>query len=419
MAGVIDAHDHDLEAAFLGACLFDPTNLDEPYATIPTEMFYTEKHRTVWRLMQREHAEHDWIDAPTLAARAKHEGTTEPFMEWLTKCFGMWGDVAPPHSWMASAYVKQLKRMYADRERAKAARKYESDIAKGIDPSEARLEFELVANALDEITDPDHETTDDDIARQMGHEGRYPSGYTDLDKQIGGYANPGFIVLVARPSVGKSSFARGTIRAAAKRGDRVLWYSQDQSANQIMELEIARSMWTSSKTVANLTHDQRVKAIERVRNELWNRNVELIDRPIPLAQLLSVARISRPDLMVVDYVQIIDAGREDEYANITATSQALKTLAFQLRIPILGLAQYNRQQREGQPPSMANLKGSGQLEQDAEQILSLHRDTSLVGESEATLYVVKNKVGPTGTVSLTWRPWAATFENYSWREEHA
>jgi replicative DNA helicase len=211
-------------------------------------------------------------------------------------------------------------------------------------------------------------------------------------------------IVAARPSVGKSSFARAVIRKAAQRGDRILWYSKDQSENQIMELEIARALKIDSNRERTLELERRLAGIKHVRQEVWNGNVTLIDRPIPLPQLLTVAKTEQPDLIVIDYIQILDTGLDDEYESITAASKALKTLAFQLRVPILALAQFNRSHQPGKPPSMANLRGSGQLEQDADQIYALDRDTTLhtTASQEAKLHVLKNKTGGAGVVTLSW-----------------
>ena len=80
-------------------------------------------------------------------------------------------------------------------------------------------------------------------------------------------------------------------------------------------------------------------------------------------------------------------------------------------MPVLALAQFNREQASGKPPNMANVRGSGQLEQDADQFLALDRDTTNQTDSEAWLWVLKSKIGPTGKVKLHWHAKYASFEN--------
>lgn len=207
--------------------------------------------------------------------------------------------------------------------------------------------------------------------------------------------------------------ARSIIRHAAQRGDRVVWYSKDQSENQILELEIARLRNTSTTAVRSMSQPDLLEAIREVRRVTWNNRVHLIDEPIPLGELLTVIRTNQPQLVVIDYLQILDTGHDDEYESITFASKALKTLAFQMRIPVLALAQFNRAHRHGSVPTMNNIRGSGQIEQDADQIYALERDTNRPSEDEqnADLYVLKNKVGPTAKIELHWRAKWASYEN--------
>lgn len=405
-------HDPDLEATLLGAVISYPDHLLEDWSYLPDEVFYRESHRRVWREIRIQHNRYGGLDLASIASAFRERDDVGTFTDALQRILGVGYADYIPAAFYAPVYADRLKRFYVRREKAKAVREYEGKIATNPDDADARLELEMILHVLDGMLNEEPDRSDEELAREMGGDGRYSTGFPAVDSLTGGFARPGLNIVAARPSVGKSAFARTVIRKAAQRGDRVLWYSKDQSENQIMELEIARSLKIDSNRVRSLDVERRLAGIKHVRREVWNDLVTLIDRPIPLPQLLTVAKTEQPDLIVIDYIQILDTGIDDEYESITAASKALKTLAFQLRVPILALAQFNRSHQPGRGPSMSNLRGSGQLEQDADQIYALERDTTLhtTSSQEAKLHVLKNKTGGAGVVTLSWVGRFAAYE---------
>jgi len=410
---LLHRHDLQLERTYLGCCIVDPSLLHDEHAQMPTEVFYSEKHRILWKEIQNQFRTNGSLDFVTLTVAYRARGDTIMPQEVLFPIMVEFDGTYHPTCAYAALYSDQLKRLYVDREKARAARDYERKISQGFNSQEARLELEAILRALDDTLDQPDEQTDEDLAAIIGGNSRYPTGFRDLDRRTGGFANPGLNIIAARPSVGKSAMARSIIRHAAQRGDRVVWYSKDQSENQILELEIARLRNTSTTAVRSMSQPDLLEAIREVRRVTWNNRVHLIDEPIPLGELLTVIRTNQPQLVVIDYLQILDTGHDDEYESITFASKALKTLAFQMRIPVLALAQFNRAHRHGSVPTMNNIRGSGQIEQDADQIYALERDTNRPSEDEqnADLYVLKNKVGPTAKIELHWRAKWASYEN--------
>lgn len=417
MPELMHANDRDLEATFLGSVMVNPEYLLESWSNLPAEVFYSEEHRRFWLEMRSQHRDHEAFDAGTLASAFRERNDLDSFFGTYSRIVGTGLADYHPTAAYAHVYAARLKRFYVMREKAKAIRKYEAATLSSPDDPDARLELELILHVLDDMLTPQSDQSDEELARVMGDEGRYETGFPDIDRVTGGFARPGLNIVAARPSVGKSAFARKVIREAAARGDRVLWYSKDQSENQILELEMARAQQMDSSQVRKLPFERRIAGIRYVRERVWHDRVRLIDRPIPLPELLTVAKTEQPALMVIDYLQILDTGHQDEYESITAASKALKTLAFQLRIPILALAQFNRGHQAGKP-SMTNLRGSGQIEQDADQIYALDRDTTLntTEAQEATIYVLKNKTGGAGAVTLHWHGQYASYESATRRD---
>ncbi len=413
MSELIHRHDQDLELTLLACCFCHPDCLGEPWAAMPTEVFYGERNRHVWDEIQRQYAQHGAFDFATVVAAFRVRGDFTIALDVLNPLTHIFGGDYHPTSAYAYLYAQQVKELYVVREKGKAALKYQSAIAKGDDQNEARLELDAVLTILDSAVSSFDERSDEDLARLIGPGSRYATGYGDFDHLTGGIAKPGLNILAARPSVGKSALARGIIRNVAARGDRVLWYSPDQSENQILELEIARHKRLDTKAVQRMPFDEVAQGIRDVREKVWRDRVTLVDTPVRLESLITLIKTNTPSLVVIDYLQILDTGHSDEYESVTAASKALKTLAFTLRIPILALAQFNRGFERGKAPSLSMLRGSGQIEQDADIVMALDRDTTISTNEEQTAvwHVLKNKVGATGSVPIHWRGRYASYES--------
>jgi replicative DNA helicase len=407
----LNAHDPQLERAILYAFHVWPWQHDEAYATFPADAFYLERHRRMWRAQAEQYREHGSYPPGAIITRLKTAGHHDDAAHYADICVGanVQDDTWP--ACHADLAIDALLALYQRRQRALAISEYEAALAKGGDETPARLMLDMHLDGIETMRHHQDAVTSEDIAAMLAEGSTRPTGFSALDAISGGLAAPGLNILAARPSVGKSALARGIIRERAKRGDRVYWYSQDQSINQIYELEITRLTGKTAAEIKSTPRAELEQLVNRVRSDAWRDRVTLLDRPSTLTQLLGYIRAVRPDLVVVDYLQLVDAGFDSEYENVTATSKALKTLAFQLRAPVLALAQFNRGAAKGDTLSMAHLRASGQIEQDADQIWALERDTTLSSRDDqpATLTVMKNKVGSTGNVQLMWVSHAASF----------
>jgi replicative DNA helicase len=411
---LVHRNDQELELTVIACALVWPECVGEPWSEMPVEVFYGEKNRQVWKEIKSQHREHGAFDLSTIIASFRAKGQLEDAFDTVTAAYRVY-DGYHPCSAYASLYAHQLKRLYVIREKAKATQQYQANLAAGDTDGNAKLMLDALLTALDSTVRTYEPRSDEELAELIGPGSRYRTGISDIDGLTGGMAKPGLNILAARPSVGKSSLARSVIRRVVQRGDRVFWYSKDQSENQVLELEIAKLRGLNTDQVRRMDSSEAMRAIAEIRKDVWRDRVTLVDRPMPLADLLTAVHGATPDLVVIDYLQILDTGHDDEYESITAASKALKTLAFQLRIPILALAQFNRGYRPGQVPSLAHIRGSGQIEQDADQVWALDRDTTIATteHQEADLYVLKNKVGPTGKVTLHWHARTASYEQTS------
>lgn len=251
-----------------------------------------------------------------------------------------------------------------------------------------------------------------------------PTGWADLDDMLTGGLRPGHLVIIgARPSVGKSLVATELARQVAARGTGVLFASLEMSCDEVTN-RIAASM--TRVPLSTLTGG---RANDEEMDRLGTLLARVADWPLHIDDRASVgvagirgragdlARTPRGlGLVVVDYLQLITppdlrAPREQQVASF---SRALKLLAKDLGVPVVALSQINRapMMRADKRPLMSDLRESGAIEADADEILLLHREDEDPEELEVN--VVKNRHGETGTVYLTWMPHVGTIGNRAW-----
>lgn len=416
MQQLIERHDVELERIVIASLLLNPELVGTPDATFPDECFYFEGHRRLYRATCRVHRATGCTDVKLVSEQAREDGLRDAPLQLA----GILADPAVLDSptyctaWFP-AYAQRLRRLYGDREKSRAVLTYNAAIAQGQDEQEARIILDATLDAIEQLDV--YGTSDDEILELLGGGSRMPTGMPPVDGVTGGgMTSPGLNVLAARPSAGKSALARSIIRHAAQRDRNVFWYSIDQSIGQVYELEIAHLLRRSTLTVREMRPEQLREAIRRVRSDVWRDRVVLIDKPLALPTLLSHARASGAQLVVIDYLQAIDSGvSESEYDAVTRVSKALKALALEMGIPVLALSQLSRAARAGEAPSLNHLRASGQIEQDADQVWGLERDTSVSSaeSQEATLHILKNKTGPTGQTRLTWHGKTASYEHWA------
>jgi replicative DNA helicase len=291
----------------------------------------------------------------------------------------------------------------------------------------------LVTDVLgDDVADRDRPEAIGDIVDAVicrlieGGENGVRTGYRDLD-QLLGPLSPGSLVLVAgRPSLGKTAFVLGLAQHAAWAGVRTLFASAEQSRHEIGLRQIADIARVPTPRLRPPLTKEDLEKVSLVGSQLADLPLVVTDRNRGAAGVAQDARrVARRDglgLVVVDYLQLLAPGERGERREleVAAISRQLKTLAVDLRVPVVCAAQLNRdaERREGRRPRLADLRESGALEQDADVVLLLHRDddreSPFFGTGE--LIVAKNRNGPIGSVHLSWLAGRMAFVDCSPRE---
>jgi replicative DNA helicase len=219
-----------------------------------------------------------------------------------------------------------------------------------------------------------------------------PTGLIDLDSILGGLAPSDLTILGGRPSMGKTALGLNIAFNAAKAGHKVAFFSMEMSGEQLA-LRILASMTgigSDQMRRGDLDEQEFCRLVE-ARSTLDRLPLEIEDSAAMTVQAIRLAaeKVKRRrglDLIVVDYLQLArpDRERESRTVDITEVSAGLKAIAKALSVPVLALAQLSRavEQREDKRPQLADLRDSGAIEQDADQVLFLYRDEYYASRSE-------------------------------------
>lgn len=267
---------------------------------------------------------------------------------------------------------------------------------------------------------------------QTPHEGvtGLDTGYQDLNKKTAGLQNSDLIVIAARPSMGKTTFAMNICENIANNQDKpVLIFSLEMPKDQLM-MRMLASLGRIDQTrirTGMLDDDdwQRIAGTSAVLLERNNIHIDDTSGLTPTELRSRARRLHREcgglSLIMVDYLQLmrvpeLDGNRTLEIAEIT---RSLKSLAKELQIPVIALSQLNRalENRSDKRPLNSDLRESGSIEQDADLIMFIYRDEVYNERSEdkgvAEIIIGKQRNGPIGTVRLTFNGQWSRFDNYA------
>lgn len=258
------------------------------------------------------------------------------------------------------------------------------------------------------------------------------TGLVDLDGETNGMRNGEMIVLAARPGMGKSSLATQIVRHVALSGAPVGVFSLEVSREDFTTNLLCQHGKVDSRRVRSGRLDQGEK--DRLRGARMSMGqgarIEIDDTSALTAMALRakarlMKRRHKVGFIVLDYVQLMaGAGRkgENREQEVAGVSRAVKQLARELDVPILALAQLSRavEAREGHKPRLSDLRESGSLEQDADQVWLLYREAYYKPEkaeiaNQAEVIIAKNRNGGTGSVELHFMREFTRFENAAMR----
>lgn len=265
------------------------------------------------------------------------------------------------------------------------------------------------------------EAATEEIEHASGRDGTLtgvPTGFAELDSLTNGL-HPGQLILIAaRPALGKSTLALDFARAAAITNDMpAIFFSLEMGRSEIaMRLLSAESNIFLQKLRKGDVRADDWTTLASTRGRIADAPLFIDDSPnMTLVEIRAKCRRLKQKvglkLIVIDYLQLMTSGKrvESRQQEVSEFSRALKLLAKELQVPVIALSQLNRgpEQRVDKKPALSDLRESGSLEQDADMVILLHRESAYEKESsrpgEADLIVAKHRNGPTGTVTVAFQ----------------
>ncbi len=266
------------------------------------------------------------------------------------------------------------------------------------------------------------------------------TGYSGIDKLTLGLQNDDLIILAARPAMGKTAFAldlgKRVAADIANKNAVVAIFSLEMSVEQLSLRLLANESMIESHSLKkmNLSPDEKRKLVS-AKDALSNLNIFLDDSPgIKVGDIKSKCRRLKNenglDLVIIDYLQLItgNGGRNsNRQLEVSEISRSLKSLARELKIPVIALSQLSRnvETRDVKRPMMSDLRESGSIEQDADIVAFLYRDDYYNQNSEnpgmVEVIFSKHRHGETGTINLGFRREFGTFLNVAtnYKEENS
>ncbi len=419
----------EAEQSVLGAVLVEPDSINQLADKIKPEEFYLPEHQAIYRVMVQKMVENQRIDFVTVLESLKSEGyfSTEEGKAYLLKLAN-----AVPFLANLANYAAIVREKYEARCLIKAAREITeeamdpaSDPSLLLDSAEQRI-YNIRQDRqtggllpIKEVLASNYEMfkklTSDERSQYVG----IPTGISTLDEVTSGLNRSDLIIVGARPGMGKTSFALNIARNVAVLQNRtVAFFNLEMSREQMVNRLLSSEARVSSKKLrsGNLSADEWSR-ISAASSSLCHAPIYLDDTAsITVPEMKArLRRIKDLGFVVIDYLQLMHSSRriDNRVQEVSEITRSLKIMAKELNVPIMVCAQLSRgteKQGGNHRPALADLRESGSIEQDADQVLFLYRndyykneqDDPNVAPDTSEVIVAKNRHGDLRTVPLAW-----------------
>lgn len=440
--GIDLPHSMEFEQSALGAMLLKPDEVMQHAEGLTDDAFYGKAHRLIYIAIAELAEAKQPIDLVTLSSRLKDKGELEDIggVSYLAKLAQ-----GVPTTANAGYYFEQLQDMAIRREFIQTSLLQVQQAASGTevpqllasaqqaqakiaDRAAPKQDFKPIKDVLMRFVD-DVETRANNV--KNGIVNGLHTGFKDLDSITGGLQRSDFIIVAARPSVGKTAFALNITQNVAKKTDEaVALFSLEMSDGQFAQRLVSSegNIDASSIRMGDMQDKDWIDMAKAV-GILAETNIYVDDSAgITIQDICSKCRRLKKEkglaLIMIDYLQLIEVagGRgkagENRQQEVSMISRTLKHLARELDVPVVALSQLSRavEQRQDKRPMMSDLRESGSIEQDADIVAFLYRDDYYNQESEKKniieIIIGKQRNGPVGTVELVFLKQFNKFVNY-------
>jgi replicative DNA helicase len=436
----------EMEQALLGCILLEGGSETMGMCVqerIKAECFYNARHQLIFQSMMHLYQKQDPIDEITLSDRLRQDGNFEATGGDATLI--ELANRIDTHAHLPY-YIQRVRDAYLLREVIRLSNEaiegaYDEtqDVASFLETTEQSI-FSISENRIVDAAQPLEKSIDDavqlvnNLIQNKGQITGVTTGFADLDKMTTGWHEGEMIVVAARPSMGKTSIALNMIEPAicprpGHEATGALMFSLEMPAEQLaMRLLCSRARVNMTKLRDGFVPKEKQQDIVRAAQELKNAPLMIDDSSgLNILELRAKARRvasqmkGKLGLIAVDYIQLVNGtdSRVPREQQIAEISRGMKGMAKELRVPVIVLAQLNREsEKEKRQPRISDLRESGSIEQDADVVLLLSKSRDHNEEEELAaeavprdLIVAKQRNGPIGTVPLYFIKHLTRFEN--------
>lgn len=431
----------EAEEAVLGSLLIDPDAIFEVANFLKSEAFHSVSNRWIYESILTLFGRGDPIDSLTLIEELRRREQLEE-VGGESYIIGLVGVV--PTSINVQSYGRIVEAAAVRRDLLRAA----STIAQFAYDEDENINIVLDRAEQTLFAISEQRTTKDLVpVRQIAE--RYlsrieevhargqeivgvPTGFTDLDRLLGGLNRSDLVILASRPGMGKTSLQNGIgLTAARTYGKRVAIFNLEMSGEQLVQRMVASETKIDIQRLrrGNLQEHEWPIFYEAIQR-LSETRIFIDDTPsiTPMQLRTKCRRLYAEhglDLIMIDYLQLMQGDRStaNRVQEIGDISRGLKQLARELDVPVLAAAQLSRgvEGRQDKRPMLSDLRDSGAIEQDADIVMFIYRDEYYNAETTdrpniAEIAVAKHRNGPTATIDLYWNGELASFANLQRQE---
>jgi replicative DNA helicase len=418
----------EAEKALLGAIILKPDVLHDVSVTVFPDSFFADKHRLIYEAISHIFSKGDPIDTVSVVTKLKDMNALErtggaSYVAELIETV--------PAAGNAMYYAEQVINkatlrglIHAADDIAEIGYSDPETVDEALDQAEKKIfqatqapsaqKFRPIGSSLKEAWERfEHLSANPEVKRGV------PSGFTSLDNVLSGFQKSDLIILAARPSMGKTTFALDIARnAALLHGASVGIFSLEMSDQQLVDRMLAAESGVDSWKLrtGRLTNDSEYEALQNAMQKLHKAPIHIIDEAaMNIVKMRSAARRLKNeyglDMLIVDYLQLMSPtltkGSDSMVQQITEISRSLKILAKELEIPVIALSQLSRAvEQRGGKPRLSDLRDSGSIEQDADVVMFIHREDKMNKDKEperpniAEILIEKHRNGAVGSAEL-------------------
>lgn len=438
----------EAEAAVLGSMLISNKNISRAIELLDSDCFYYMFNKKVYNAILHLYEKNQGVDLLTVSEflNSTNSSEDEDVSHRLMEISGFVANSANFEDYLRIVLEKFIKRklIEASEEIIQNSMDDSTDALEEIDKAEAKI-FSIAEKrmkksyfSLRQIAKETYEIIQATRKHDKSHSQSIFTGYNELDNILGGFHKSDLIIIAARPSMGKTAFAMSIARNMAFLYNQpVAFFSLEMTANQLVVRLISSEAKIDQNKIKKgiISHDEESRIVDAV-GTISELPIYIDDSPaLTIMEIRAKARRMKVEhnikAIFIDYLQLINPPKaESREREISMISRALKQMAKELDIPVVALAQLNRdvEKRTDKKPMLSDLRESGSIEQDADVVMFVHRpehygilffdkEKKKSTENRAEIIVGKQRNGPTDTVRLIFIKNFTRFENPAYEEE--